>query len=79
MAYQIAKTIASLAAPACGDIDLIAITGGLAYSKTFTGLIIPYISFITDNILIYPGEDELQAMAEGVVQGLKGNIKILDY
>jgi len=79
MAYQIAKTIASLAAPVAGEIECIAITGGLAYSKAFTGLIIPYISFITDNILIYPGEDELQAMAEGVVQGLKGEIEILEY
>jgi butyrate kinase len=79
MAYQIAKTIASLAAPVSGDIDYIIITGGMAYSETFTGLIIPYISFITDNILIYPGEDELQAMAEGVVQGLNGEIEILEY
>jgi butyrate kinase len=79
MAYQIAKTTASLAAPVSGDIDCIAITGGLAYSETFTGLIIPYIRFITDNILIYPGEDELQAMAEGVVHGLKGDIEILKY
>ena len=51
----------------------------VTYSKTFTDLIIPSIKFVTDNILIYPGEDELQAMAEGVVQGLKGKIEILKY
>jgi len=79
MAYQISKSIASLAAPASGDIDIIIITGGLAYSKTFTGLIIPSIKFITDNVRVYPGEDELQAMAEGVVQGLKGEVEILKY
>ena len=79
MAYQIAKNIAAMAAPVGGKIDAIAITGGLAYSKTFIDLIIPDIKFITDNILIYPGEDELQAMAEGVVKGLKGEIEILDY
>jgi butyrate kinase len=79
MAYQISKNIAALAAPVRGDIDAIAITGGLAYSKTFTGLIIPAVKYITDRILIYPGEDELQAMAEGVVQGLNGEVEILKY
>jgi butyrate kinase len=79
MAYQISRNIAAMAAPAGGDIDAIAITGGLAYSKTFTDLIVPNISFITSIILIYPGEDELQAMAEGVVKALKGEIEILEY
>ena len=68
-----------MAAPAGGAINAIVITGGLAYSKAFTDLIIPNIRFITDRIIIYPGEDELQAMAEGVVQGLEGEIEILDY
>ena len=79
MAYQISKSISALAAPVKGDIDAIAITGGLAYSKTFTELIIPAIKYITNNILVYPGEDELQAMAEGVIQGLKGETRILKY
>jgi len=79
MAYQVCKNIAAMAAPAGGDIDAVAITGGLAYSGTFTDLIVKSVSFISGNILIYPGEDELQAMAEGVVKGLGGEIKILDY
>jgi butyrate kinase len=79
MAYQISKNIAVMAAPVGGDIDAIAITGGLAYSRTFIDLIIPNISFITGNILLYPGEDEMQAMAEGVVKGIKGEIEILEY
>ncbi len=79
MAYQISKCIASLAAPVSGDIDAIILTGGLAYSKTFTQLIVSCVEFITKKILIYPGEDELQAMAEGVMQGLNGEIEILKY
>ena len=79
MAYQITKNIAAMAAPAGGAIDAIVITGGLAYSKTFTDLIVPNIRFITDRVFIYPGEDELQAIADGVVQGLKNEIEILDY
>jgi len=79
MAYQISKNIAAMAAPAGGDIDAIAITGGLAYSKTFTDLIVPRIRFIAEKIFLYPGEDELQAMVEGVIKGLKGDIEILEY
>jgi len=79
MAYQISKYIASLAAPVSGNIDIIILTGGLAYSEIFTQLIVPCVKFITKKILIYPGEDELQAMAEGVMQGLKGEIEILKY
>jgi len=79
MAYQISKCIASLAAPVSGNIDAIIITGGLAYSNAFMQLIVPAIEFITKKILIYPGEDELQAMAEGIIKGLKGEIEILKY
>jgi len=79
MAYQISKYIASLVAPVLGNIDAIILTGGLAYSKAFIQLIVPSIEFITKKIIIYPGEDELQAMADGVMQGLKGEIEILKY
>ena len=60
-------------------MDGIIITGGLAYSKTFTTIIRSSIKFLTSNIFIYPGEDELQAMADGVVLGLKGEIEIHNY
>ena len=79
MAYKIAKAIAALAAPVAGEVDGIVITGGLAYSKTFTSIIRSSIKFLTGNIFIYPGEDELQAMADGVVLGLKGEIEIHEY
>ncbi len=79
MAYRISKEIASLAAPVAGKVDGIIITGGLAYSKTFVSIIRPNIEFLTSNIFIYPGEDELQAMADGVVLGLKGEIEIYEY
>ena len=79
MAYKISKAIAALAAPVAGEVDGIVITGGLAYSKTFTSIIRSSIKFLTSNIFIYPGEDELQAMADGVVLGLKGEIEIHEY
>jgi butyrate kinase len=79
MAYKISKSIAALAAPVSGEVDGIVITGGLAYSKTFTSIIRSSIKFLTSNIFIYPGEDELQAMADGVVLGINGEIEIHEY
>ncbi|MFC2159284.1 butyrate kinase [Actinomycetota bacterium] len=79
MAYKISKAISALAAPVSGEVDGIVITGGLAYSKTFTSIIESSIKFLTSNIFIYPGEDELQAMADGVLLGLKGEIEIHEY
>ena len=79
MAYKISKTISALAAPVAGKVDGIVITGGLAYSETFTSLISSNIKFLTNNIFVYPGEDELQAMADGVILGLKGEIEIHNY
>ena len=79
MAYKISKEIASLAAPVSGEVDGIVITGGLAYSKSFASLIRSSIGFITSNIFVYPGEDELQAMADGVVLGIRGEIEVREY
>ncbi len=79
MAYQISKSIASLAAPVSGKIDGIAITGGLAYSGTFIDLILKKIKYLTENIFIFPGEDELTAMAEGVLMGVNKEIRIQEY
>jgi butyrate kinase len=79
MAYQVAKEIAVMAVPVSGNVDAIVLTGGLSYEKTFTDLIISRIKFITDKILVYPGEDELSAMAEGVIGGINGEIEILEY
>lgn len=79
MTYQIAKEIAVMAVPVNGEVNAIIITGGLANEKTFTDLIIPRIKFITEKIMIFPGEDELAAMAEGVIGGITGEIEILEY
>jgi butyrate kinase len=68
-----------MAVPVNGEVDAIVITGGLANEKTFTDLIIPRIKFITEKIMIFPGEDELAAMAEGVIGGITGEIEILKY
>ncbi|UOR12362.1 butyrate kinase [Halobacillus amylolyticus] len=69
MAYQIAKEIGSMSVTLEGRIDAIALTGGLAYGKAFIAEISKRISWIAD-VLVYPGENELEALNEGTLRVL---------
>lgn len=71
MAYQIAKEIGSCAVVLKGRVDAIVLTGGIAYDKMFTGWIKESVAFLGE-VLIYPGEDEMIALAEGGLRVLKG-------
>lgn len=64
MLYQICKEIGSCAAVLKGDVDAILLTGGIAYSKLSIEMIKERIKFIAD-VRIYPGEDEMIALAQG--------------
>ncbi|WP_394336068.1 butyrate kinase [Bacillus safensis] len=70
MSYQIAKEIGAASAVLKGAIDVIVLTGGLAYSKQITSSIRGYIDWISD-VVVYPGENELQSLAEGALRILK--------
>ncbi len=69
MAYQIGKCIASMAAALEGDLDAIILTGGMAYSERLVAAVTDMISWIGE-IIVYPGEEELTALSEGVVRVL---------
>ncbi|MFD1926614.1 butyrate kinase [Sporosarcina siberiensis] len=71
MAYQIAKEIGSAASVLSGKVDAIILTGGLAYGEEFIEYISSKVDWISD-IIVYPGEDELQALAEGAIRVLTG-------
>lgn len=71
MAYQVAKDIGAQAAVLKGQVDAIILTGGIAYDKMFTGWILEMVEFIS-KVVIYPGEDELTALAEGGLRILRG-------
>jgi butyrate kinase len=71
MAYQIAKEIGAMATVLKGRIDAIVLTGGLASSRRIVAAVSERISFL-GKILIYPGEDEMSAMAAGVLRVLLG-------
>ena len=78
MAYNIAKEIGAMAAVLCMDVDAIILTGGLAYSKTFTKLITDRVEKIAP-VTVYPGEDELQALCDGALRVLRGEEQVKEY
>jgi len=70
MAYQVAKEIGALSTVNCGKIHTIIFTGCMAYQDYFVNMIKERVQFIAP-ISIYPGEDEMEALAEGVARVLK--------
>lgn len=78
MAYQIAKAIGSLYFIAHGEIDAILLTGGIAYNKMIVDMIRSYVDPIKP-LVVYPGEDEMRALAEGVFRVLTHQDKSLVY
>ena len=78
MAYQVAKWIGMLSVVLKGEVDAIILTGGIAYSERFVGLIKERVEFIAP-IVIYPGEDEMLALAEGGLRVLNGEEKAKEY
>jgi hypothetical protein len=73
-----AKYVASLAATACGKVDAIVLTGGVCHSDVITGQIIERVSFIAP-VVVYPGEDELESLAENGYGILAGKFEIKEY
>ena len=62
MAYQVAKEIGAMATVLYFQVDGILITGGIAYDKFFVNQIIERVHKIAP-VHVYPGEDELKALA----------------
>ncbi len=71
MVYQISKQIGSLAAALEGNVDYIILTGGIARDQTLMESIRKRVAFIAP-VEVFPGEDELQALNEGVLRVLSG-------
>lgn len=69
MIYSITKSIGAMATVLKGNIDAILITGGIAYNKTITSLIVESTNWIAP-CYVYPGEDELKGLAEGALRYL---------
>ena len=69
MAYQTAKEIGAMATVLHGRVDAVLLTGGMAYSERLVSRLRASIGWIAP-VAVYPGEDELLALAEGVFRVL---------
>lgn len=70
MIYQLAKEIGGCATVFKGNVDYIVLTGGLAYSDYLVKEVKERVTFIAP-LLVYPGENEMLALAQGVLRVLK--------
>jgi butyrate kinase len=78
MAYQVAKEIGAMATVLKGEVDAVLITGGLANSKIFVNRITERISKIAP-VAIYPGEDEMRALAMNALMVANRQIEPREY
>lgn len=78
MAYQVGKEIGSLAAVLKGQVDGILLTGGIAHNSDLVNYIKEMVSFIAP-VTVYPGEDEMEALAMNGLMVMRGEVKPLVY
>jgi butyrate kinase len=76
--YQIAKEIGAMATTLEGKVDVIALTGGIANSKRLIDSITQRVKFIAP-VMIFPGEDEMEALTLGALRVLAGEEKAKEY
>ena len=60
-----------MAAPLKGKVDAILLTGGFAYDKVLMSWIEDYVGSLA-HVHVYPGEDEMLALAQGAMRVLSG-------
>ena len=71
MIYQNAKYVGAMAVALKGKVDTIILTGGISNSKYFTNTLKEYINWIAE-VVVMPGEFELEALAAGAVRVMRG-------
>lgn len=78
MAYQIAKEIGQAAVALAGEFDAIVLTGGMAHSERLVAEIKKYAAFLGD-VIVVPGELEMEALAAAGVRFLSGTEELKEY
>ena len=78
MIYQVAKSIGAAAVALYGKVDAILLTGGIARSEYLIPRLEKYISFLAP-VYVYPGEDELEALALNALGALRGELPVAEY
>ena len=78
MIYQIAKSIGAYSVSLKGKIDAIILTGGMAYDEELVESLKDYVSYL-GKIIVIPGEEEMEALANGALRVLRGEEQALEY
>lgn len=73
MSYNVGKWIGSMAAVLHGKVDAIIVTGGIAHNPYLIEYLKEMVSFIAP-VVVYPGEDEMAALAMNGLLVLKGEV-----
>ena len=78
MVYQVAKDIGAMCVVLKGAVDGIILTGGMAHSEMLAGAIKKWVSFLAP-VFVFPGEDEMTALAEGGLRVFLKEEEIRNY
>lgn len=78
MIYQVAKSVGAAAVVLKGNVDAILLTGGMAHSDYLVSRLKDYVSFLAP-VHVYPGEDELEALAMNALLALRGELEVQTY
>ena len=78
MIYQTAKSIGAAATVLYGKVDAILLTGGIAHSDYVVSRLRERVSFLAP-VHVYPGEDELEALAQNALGALRGELEVQEY
>lgn len=75
---QVAKDIGAMACVLNGEVDQIIVTGGIAHGSDVVAALRERTEWIAP-FTVYPGEDELLALAQGAMRVLNGEEKLMEY
>ncbi len=78
MAYQVAKEIGAMSTVLMGKVDAILLTGGIAYGKPIVDAIVKRVAHLAP-VQVYPGEDEMQALAMNGLMVINNEVEVKKY
>lgn len=78
MAYNVSKYIGAMATVLKGEIDAIILTGGIAHGKYVCNYIKDMVGFMAE-VAVFPGENELEALAANALRVLQGELVPKEY
>ena len=75
---QVSKDIGSMACVLNGKVDQIIVTGGIAYGEDVIAALKERAEWIAP-FTVYPGEDELLALAKGALRIMNKEEELMEY